>query len=334
MRFPSSKELGEHLDRHYTAQTDTGRCLRYEPGHFTRLPNRYYTFRSGGIDFFALDSSTFNDPLPLPATKEGDAYRRQLEKRRNELEQQKRQILETSANLNPERPDEAEHLDDLRTKLEQIDEVTLDIEKQLTSNKTTVVDLEQLDWLRQRLIESWNTAEVRGRVIYLHHPPYVTEATKWHQAQTLAIRHHLRRVLDGVSDAIGGLAQGRPLVDLVLTGHAHCLEYLRTGDTGHADSNINWIVCGGSGYSLRRQRSEGPELTETFGPTKNGDERVVARSQLFIGRKGHSLQKQRPYSFLRIDVQDGTPPKFTVRPFIAERFQRQWVNSEIEPFVI
>ncbi len=334
MRFPSSKELGEHLDRHYTAQTDTGRCLRYEPGHFTRLPNRYYTFRSGGIDFFALDSSTFNDPLPLPATKEGDAYRRQLEKRRNELEQQKRQILETSANLNPERPDEAEHLDDLRTKLEQIDEVTLDIEKQLTSNKTTVVDIEQLDWLRQRLIESWNTAEVRGRVIYLHHPPYVTEATKWHQAQTLAIRHHLRRVLDGVSDAIGGLPQGRPLVDLVLTGHAHCLEYLRTGDTGHADSNINWIVCGGSGYSLRRQRSEGPELTETFGSIKSGDERVVARSQLFIGRKGHSLQKQRPYSFLRIDVQDGTPPKFTVRPFIAERFQRQWVNSEIKPFVI
>jgi hypothetical protein len=101
----------------------------------------------------------------------------------------------------------------------------------------------------------------------------------------------------GCPDAIGRLAQGRPLVDLVLTGHAHCLEYLRTGDTGHADSNINWIVCGGSGYSLRRQRSEGPELTETFGSIKSGDERVVARSQLFIGRKGHSLQKQRPYSF-------------------------------------
>ena len=29
------------------------------PGEFTRLPNRYYTFRYGGIDFFALDSSTF-----------------------------------------------------------------------------------------------------------------------------------------------------------------------------------------------------------------------------------------------------------------------------------
>jgi len=43
-------------------------------------------------------------------------------------------------------------------------------------------------------------------------------------------------------------------VDLVLNGHAHRLEYLRTGDTGHADLNINWIVV--AGFSLR-QRPEG-----------------------------------------------------------------------------
>lgn len=334
MAFEPLGALEHHLDCYYTAKTSTGRCLRYQPGQFTRLPNRYYTFRSGGIDFFALDSSTFNAPPPLPATKEGQAYRSQLETRRNELEQQKRQILEMSTTLNPEQPDEAEHLDDIRTKLEQIDELTLDIDKQLAADETTVIDHEQLDWLRQRLIESWNTTEVRGRVIYLHHPPYVTEATKWHQAQTLAIRHHLRRVLDTVSDTIGKMPQGRPIVDLVLTGHAHCLEYLRTGDTGHADAHTNWIVCGGSGYSLRRQRSEGSQLREAFGDTENRNERVVARSQLFIGRNGHGLQKRRPYSFLRIDVQDGNPPKFKVRPFIAERCKRQWNHSEIEHFVI
>lgn len=322
--------LGRHLDRHYTASRNTERCLRYEPGQFTRLPNRYYTFRSGGIDFFALDSSTFNEPPPLPATKEGKAYRRQLETRLSELEQQKAQILEASSKLNPNRPDDAEIFDDYRTKLEQIEEVQFDIDKQLASNETTVTDFEQLEWLQQRLIESWNTEEVRGRVIYLHHPPYVTEATKWEQGQTLAIRYHLRRVLDAVSDAVGSLAQGRPLVDLVLTGHAHCLEHLYTGNTGHGDSHINWIVCGGSGYSLRRQRSEGPELTET----QEGKVRVVARSQLFVGRHGHGLQKRRPYSFLRIDVQDGRPPKFLVRPFIAERFKGHWRNSNIKPFLI
>jgi hypothetical protein len=330
----SQAELVQHLDRHYSAKTDTGRCLLYEPGRFTRLPNRYYTFRSGGIDFFALDSNTFNAPLPLPGTEAGDAVRRQLEARRDELEQQKLQILETSGQLNPNQPDEAEQIDDLRAKLEQIDELKIDIDKQLAADASTITDFEQLDWLRQRLIESWNTAEVRGRVIYFHHPPYVTEATKWQQAQTLAIRRRLRQVLDAVSDAVGSLSEGRPLVDLVLNGHAHCLEYLRTGDTGHADSNINWIVCGGSGFSLRRQRPEGLELTESYGNTESGSTRKVARSLLFLGRNGYGSKKRRPYSFLRIDVQDGRPPKFIVRPFISERFQHQWFDSHLEPFEI
>ena len=329
----SEAELIQHLERHYTAKTNTGRCLVYEPGRFTRLPNRYYTFRYGGIDFFALDSNTFNDPLPLPGTQEGDAARSELEHRRDELEQQKLQIIEDSAKLNASNPDQAEQIDDLRAKLEQIDELKIDIDKQLSADATTVTDFEQLDWLEERLIESWNTSEVRGRVIYFHHPPYVTEATKWHQAQTLVIRHRLRQVLDAVSKEVGSLAADRPLVDLVLNGHAHCLEYLRTGNTGHADSNINWIVCGGSGYSLRRQRSEGLELKES---DQNGSDhtRKVARSLLFVGRNGLGAKKHRPYSFLRIDVQDGSPPKFVIRPFISDRFRHQWFDSHLEPFVI
>ncbi|MCX7592941.1 MAG: metallophosphoesterase [Fischerella sp.] len=322
--FPS--DLARHLDTHYTAKTKTGRCLRYEPGHFTRLPNRYYTFRYCGIDFFALDSNTFNDPPPLPATREGQADRRVLEKRRIEMEQQKQQIMEDSAKLNPDDPSEAEQLDDMRVKLSQIDEIIVDIDKQLTSGKTMVIDTEQLDWLKQRLIESWHTKEVRGRVIYFHHPPYVTEATKWEQAQTIAVRTRLRDVLDKVAEAVGSLTGGRPLVDLVLNGHAHCLEYLQTMDTGHADSNINWIVCGGGGYSLRRQRTEGADLLE--------DQRLVARSHLFVGRNGHSSEKRRPYSCLRIDVKDTRPPKFIIRPLVVERYQGQWCERQIQPFTI
>ncbi|MGK7876586.1 MAG: metallophosphoesterase [Xenococcaceae cyanobacterium] len=330
-------ELSRHLDRYYTAKTDTGRCLRYQPGCFTRLPNRYYTFRCGGIDFFALDSNTFNMPLPLPKTSEGEAYRCLLSEHRYALERQEVELLEISSRLRSFKADEAEQLDDVQAKLEQIKEIKLDIDQQLAANEKTVIDFEQLDWLRQRLIESWHTTEVRGRVIYFHHPPYVTETTKWYQAQTLAVRHHLRWVLDGVSEAVGSLAADRKLVDLILSGHAHCLEYLCTGDTGHADSHLNWIVCGGSGFSLRRQRVEGQELMEIF-PTMEGNKgshtHLVARSQLFVGLKGHKSQKRRPYSFLRIDVQDGCPPKFIVRPFISERLQQQWSNSHLNPFVI
>jgi hypothetical protein len=319
-------ELASHLDRYYTAKTDTGRCLSYQPGHFTRLPNRYYTFCYGGIDFFALDSNTFNDPPPLPKTKKGDVDRQVLEKRRDDLEQQKLQIVENSAKLRPENPTEADQLDDLQAKLSQIEEIIVDIDKQLTTDKITETDTEQLKWLKDRLIESWNNSEVRGRVIYFHHPPYVTEATKWQQGQTLIIRDRLRDVFDEVAQQLGSLTQGRPLVNLVLNGHAHCLEHLETMDTGHADSHIHWVVCGGSGFSLRRQRIEGADLMEA--------NKLVARSHLFIGRNGEGSQKRRPYSGLRIDVKGDRQPKFIVRPLVAEWHQRQWHNQELEPFIV
>ncbi len=328
--FQLPGELASHLDKHYTAKTDTGRCLGYEPGHFTRLPNRYYTFRYNGIDFFALDSNTFNDPPPLPKTKKGDFDRKVLEKRREDLEQEKLQIIENSAKLDPKKPHEADLLDDSQSNLSQIEEMIVDIDKQLATDKTIVTDTEQLEWLKQKLIESWNTAEVRGRVIYFHHPPYVTEATKWQQAQTLIIRDRLRGVLDAVAKKVGSLTQGRALVDLVLNGHAHCLEHLETMDTGHADAHIHWIVCGGSGFSLRRQRAEGADLMETFG----NENRLVARSHLFVGRNGQGSQKRRPYSGLRIDVKGDGQPKFIVRPFVAEWHQRQWHNRELEPLII
>jgi hypothetical protein len=121
------------------------------------------------------------------------------------------------------------------------------------------------------------------------------------------------------------------------------LEYLRTGDTGHADSHINWMICGGSGHSLRRQRPEGPILEELSSPEadrlarESGSKtalRQVAKSLLYVGRSGQSSHKRRPYSCLRIDVLDGCPPKFRVRPLVVERFEGKWQDISIEPFLI
>ena len=333
-RFKLPGELARHLDEYYTAKIDTGRCLRYVPGQFTRLPNRYYTFRYGGIDFFALDSNTINEPLPLPETEEGYAYRSLLQKRRNELEQEQEEIREASHKLNPDNPSDAEQIDDLQSKLEQIEEMIVDIEKQLHISKKSLADTEQLEWLKQRLIKSWNTSDVRGRVIYFHHPPYVTEATKWEQAQTLAIRNRIRNVLNAVNQEVNSLTQGRPIVDLVLNGHAHCMEHLETLDTVNADSNINWIVCGGSGHSLRRQRPQGAELWENLVTREGNESKIVARSHLFLGRNGSGSHKRRPYSGLRIDVKQGSPPKFLVQPLVIERYQNQWHQPKIESFTI
>jgi hypothetical protein len=105
-------------------------------------------------------------------------------------------------------------------------------------------------------------------------------------------------------------------------------------DTGYADAHTNWIVCGGSGYSLRRQRQEGTDLCEGLSDLNLGEGRTIARSLQFVGRSGQGFQKRRPYSFLRIDVKPGTPPQFVVRPFVSEWYERGWKDYAIEPFVL
>ncbi len=326
--------LQQHLERHYTAQTATGRGLCYHPGKFTRLPNRYYRFRYGGIDFFALDSNTFNVPLPIPLhghcvnepNQKGAAHRQRLLADLDRLQVERDKHLTAIVNLDPDRanqqpPDPRELLDDLLGKVEQIEESIRDLEKQLDPNTASQkIDIEQLEWLEQGLVRSWQDPTVRGRMIYFHHPPYVTETTKWNQGQTLAVRHYLRTVFDRVELQVKQLIERRPLVDLVLCGHAHCFEHLETLETGHADRQIQWVICGGSGFSLRRQRPEGTILQERV----NGQLQDVAVSHQFIGKTGHGTDKHRAYSFLEVDVAPGRELKFRLKPHVAAYHQREW----------
>jgi len=90
---------------------------------------------------FHNDSNTFNAPPPLPALEKGMPTATCLKNRLDELGS-KDQFVETSASLSSDLPDEAEQLDDLRTNLTQIDEVYLDIEKQLGSDEMTVTDFD------------------------------------------------------------------------------------------------------------------------------------------------------------------------------------------------
>ncbi|MDJ0691730.1 MAG: metallophosphoesterase [Xenococcaceae cyanobacterium MO_188.B32] len=329
IEIKSKVNLEKHLDTHYTAKHTSDRCLNYQSGKFTRLPNRYYTFRYGGIDFFALDSNTFNQPLSIPDTEEGQNQRAKLLARQSELEEREQEIQQAMDKLDRNNPEDAEQLDDYYAKLEHIEESQRDIEKQLNRHQETT-DWEQLAWLKANLVSSWQDESVRGRIIFLHHPPYVTEKTKWNQGQTLAIRDHLRQVFDDVVKEIDTLPENRSVVDIVISGHAHCMEHLYTKDTGYADSYTNWIVCGGSGHSLRRQRREGTVL---FADTDDSSH-PIGQSHLFLGRNGSGKNKKRPYSFLRIDVRAGDKPEFIVKPYVAEWHQRQWNEYAIDPFLI
>lgn len=321
--------LKKYLDTHYTARHTGDRCLNYQPGKFTRLPNRYYTFRYGGIDFFALDSNTFNQPISIPNTEAGKNKRAELLARQSKLEEREQKIQLAMDKLDRHNPEEAEELDDYYAKLEYIEESQRDIAKQLNQHQETT-DWEQLAWLKNSLVTSWQDETVKGRIIFFHHPPYVTEKTKWNQGQTLAVRDRLRKVFDDAVKEMGALPPGRSLVDIVISGHAHCLEHLYTKETGHADSHINWIVCGGSGHSLRRQRKEGTVLFQDA----ELNSQPIGQSHLFLGRHGRGKAKKRPYSFLRIDVQADDKPIFTVKPYVAEWHQRQWHQYALDPFVI
>ena len=330
----SPTDLEEYLKQHYNAKIGTGKCLRYQPGNFTRLPNRYYNFCYAGIDFFALDSNTFNTPDPLPNNQAGDDFRRELGQRRQEIDKEELRILTECDKLNPEKSDDAELLAELGAKLDQINEVKIDIEKQLESHTNTNVDFEQLTWLKEKLIASWQNTAIRGRVICFHHPPYVTEGSKWNQRQTLAVRHRLREVFDEVATSLGNITQKRPIVDIIFSGHAHCLEHLQTVNTGHADSYINYIISGGSGRRLRRQRQEGGELLETF--NNNGDlsSRKVADSLLYVGRSGSGFESKQPYSCVRVDVLGGFPAKFMITPLVTELVAGKWCDRQLKPWII
>ena len=268
----SPSQLKQHLMRHYDSLLDPSErdtsdqpdstkpayCLTYRPGQFTRLPNRYYRYHYGGIDFFALDSNTWKGSAEAPG-----------------------------------------------------------------------FDRAQLDWLEKELVNSWRSARSIGRVIYLHHSPYTTETRRWQQSETLLVRRHLRGVLDRVKATLNaeledGFLSDSPLVDLVISGHAHCLEHLKTEQTGHGDAHIDWLVCGGSGTSLRRQRSSGRDILEEMTVEGLPLAQVVARSQTYVGVHGHGEKTQHFHSFVTIDVQPDAQSLLTVRPFVVVKGHSGW----------
>ena len=298
------------------------RCMRYRSSVNTRLPNRYFRFRHAGVDVFAIDSNTLITP------EKPTNNRRHLKGDLRILEERQTIIYKTIASINLDE----NHRDELFDELETLQEECFDLQRQITQinqiKQGAIVDHEQLEWLKEGLIASHRDPSVRGRILTMHHPAYVTEKTKCNQADTHAIRRQLRHVFDAVVMALGEeLGSSRP-VDLVLSGHAHCLEVLRTHDTGYSDSHINWVICGGSGYGLRAQRREGVELTEG---RSDGNTRVVATSNLFIGRNWSAAEGRNGYSGLRVDIAEGRPLRIRLTPLVSCRDSKGWLDADPDP---
>ena len=106
---------------------------------------------------------------------------------------------------------------------------------------------------------------------------------------------------------------------------------LRTEDTGHADSYLNWVICGASGYGLRDQRRDGSQLMEH---DRHGNPTVVANSQLFIGRNWSGAAGRHAYSGLRIDIGSGRPFTIRLTPLVSCRDGKAWLDADPEPITL
>jgi hypothetical protein len=62
--------------------------------------------------------------------------------------------------------------------------------------------------------------------------------------------------------------------------------------------------------------------------------KLMAKSQLYLGLTGHKTERQRPYSFVRIDVTGEESPQFVVTPHISERSHQSWQDYALDPLVL
>ena len=148
LREIPESSLPSHLERHYGARFGPSRCLSYRPGSFTRLPNRYYTYRYAGVDFFALDSNTFNRPCPDADGSWGGRAMEELKEERRGLERERDEWITQLLGANRRPTDggaagkaseakdsqaiaEAIDREELMERIEQIEEQILDLSKQM-----------------------------------------------------------------------------------------------------------------------------------------------------------------------------------------------------------
>jgi hypothetical protein len=82
-------DMGAAFMEAFVAAPTNGAPAQYEPGVSTQAPNRYYRFRVGTVDFFALDSNTLESP---PPSEDLEEERHQAALRVKELEQKSRVI--------------------------------------------------------------------------------------------------------------------------------------------------------------------------------------------------------------------------------------------------
>jgi hypothetical protein len=110
-------------------------------------------------------------------------------------------------------------------------------------------DAAQLAWLERVLAESATQRPDAWRIVYLHHPPWTTISNYCENAE-------IRSVRDNLMERVRGRAH------LLIAGHAHAFEWIRTAALPHA----GLFVSGGGGQLTLQRSVLDPRRLPSHGP--------------------------------------------------------------------
>ncbi len=203
--------------------------------------------------------------------------------------------------------------------LRDLSEKALDIQRELALEKRRIqyspqdFDEEQFTWLRDALEESVRKRPDAWRVVYLHHPLYTTIGNHCEGKDVRSVRDNLMPLL-------------RDRVDLILTGHSHAFEWIRSSALPHT----GLFVTGGGGQVSLRRSILNPRLIyryrDRYEALRNSGVEEVA-----VGGRGPSAsdgENGMLYHYLRVNVE---PNVLTVRPVGIRRLAGGYRREEPMP---
>jgi len=224
---------------------------------------------------------------------------------RDELEQRVTQRERTTMRTPPE----------IETTLRKLSEDILDVQRDLALERRRAryrpedFDHRQLEWLDHSLAESARDRPDNWRVVFLHHPLYTTTKNHCEAPDVVGLRANMLGILNGRAH-------------LIISGHAHAFEWLRTSQL----ANTGMFVTGGGGQvslvsSLIGERRFGRRRARYESLRSNGLEECAMSGDGPDAPDGASGSL---YHYLRIQV---TREALVVRPVgvrrLAKGFRRE-----------
>ena len=240
------------------------RGLRYVTPDQTRVPHRYYWFTYGQCAFIALDSNTLNVSHPPEDEKE----KREWEFRKKLAKKKRSYLRDVLEEYEDEAPNDPELLE-IKDELFEV-EKHYDMLEHALKAEPEDHDEEQIAWLKGVLGRE-EVQSKKFKIVYLHHPTYTSEAGHTGEDKIRGLRANLAQHGDILKD------HG---VHLVLSGHAHCFEWV----SAHHANDICYLVSGGGGRGLRSSALKSRPLEEFL---------EVAESRAF----------SKAHHYLRIEVE-------------------------------